>query len=103
MIDDTYLTIRKWVPNFIPDDSPPKILTAWVRIPNLAVEYFDSAFLSKIGSKIGKILRIDQTTAQAVRGQFTRISVEIDLTKPLLAKNWLKGRIWRIQYDKASV
>lgn len=99
MIDDTYLTIRKWVPNFIPDDSPPKIFTAWVRIPNLAVEYFDSAFLSKIGSKIGKILRIDQTTAQAVRGQFTRISVEIDLTKPLLAKFWLKGRIWRIQYE----
>ena len=99
MIDDNYLTIRKWVPNFIPDDNPPKILTAWVRIPNLAVEYFDSTFLSKIGSKIGKILRIDKTTAQAVRGQFTRISVEIDLTKPLLAKFWLKGRIWRIQYE----
>lgn len=99
MIDDNYLTIRKWVPNFILDDNPPKILTAWVRIPNLAVEYFDSAFLTKVGSKIGKVLRIDQTTVQAVRGQFTRLSVEIDLTKPLIAKFWLKGCVWRIQYE----
>lgn len=28
MIDDNYLTIRKWIPNFVPDESPIKILTA---------------------------------------------------------------------------
>lgn len=99
MIDDNYLTIRKWIPNFILDDNPPKALTAWVRIPHLAVEYFDSTFLKKIGSKIEKILRIDKTTVQAMRGQFTRITVEIDLTKPLLSKFWLKGRVWRIHYE----
>lgn len=99
MLDDSYLTIRKWVPNFVPDDSPITVLTAWVLIPNLAVEYFDINFLNKIGSKIGKVLRVDRNTAQAERGQFTRLSVEIDLTKPLLSKFWLKGRIWRIQYE----
>lgn len=72
MIDDNYLTIRKWVPNFVPDESPIKVLTAWVRIPNLSVEYFDANFLHKIGSKIGKVLRIDKTTAQAQRGQFSQ-------------------------------
>lgn len=99
MIDDNYLTIRKWVPNFIPDDSPMRFLTTWVRIPNLAVEYFDTNFLTKIGNKIGRVMRIDKTTAQAERGQFTRLSVEIDLAKPLLSKFWLRGRIWRIQYE----
>ncbi|XP_048501488.1 uncharacterized protein LOC125497832 [Beta vulgaris subsp. vulgaris] len=99
MIDDCYLTIRKWVPNFVPDESPLKVLTAWVRIPNLSVEYFDTQFLHKVGSKIGKVLRVDRTTAQADRGQFTRISVEIDLTKPLLSKFWLKGKIWKVQYE----
>ena len=94
-----YLTIRKWVPNFIPDESPLKVLTAWVRIPNLSVEYFDTQFLQKVGAKIGKVLRVDRTTAQADRGQFTRISVEIDLTKPLLSKFWLKGKIWKVQYE----
>ncbi|XP_021717949.1 uncharacterized protein LOC110685734 [Chenopodium quinoa] len=99
MLDDNYLTIRKWVPNFLPDESPIKVLTASVRIPNLPVEYFDINFLNKVGSKIGKVLRVDKTTTQAERGQFTRLSVEIDLSKPLLSKFWLKGRIWRIQYE----
>lgn len=99
MIEDNYLTIRKWVPNFIPDEAPIKVLTAWVRILNLSVEYFDGNFLHKIGSKIGKVLRIDKTTSNAEKGQFTRLIVEIDLTKPLLSKFWLKGRIWKVQYE----
>lgn len=85
MIDDNYLTIRKWTPNFVAE-APIKVLTAWVRILNLSVEYFDRNFLHKVGSKISKVLRIDKTTAQAERGQFTRLSIEIDLTKPLLSK-----------------
>lgn len=68
MIDDNYLTIRKWVPNFIPDDSSMRFLTTWVRIPNLAVEYFDINFLNKIDNKIGRVIRIDKTTTQAERG-----------------------------------
>ncbi|XP_021849548.2 uncharacterized protein [Spinacia oleracea] len=99
MLDDNYLTIRKWVPNFVPDDEPIKVLTAWVRIPNLSVEYFDINFLNKIGSKIGKVLRVDKSTAQADRGKFTRLSIEIDLTRPLLSKFWLNGKIWKIQYE----
>lgn len=99
MIDDCYLTIRKWIPNFIPDEAPIKVLTAWVRIPNLSVEYFDMQFLAKIGSKIGKVIRIDRNTPQAQRGKFTRLSVEIDLSKLLLSKFWLRWKIWRIQYD----
>ncbi|XP_048502879.1 uncharacterized protein LOC125498670 [Beta vulgaris subsp. vulgaris] len=86
MLDDNYLTIRKWVPNFVPDDAPMRFLTAWVRIPHLAVEYFDKEFPCKIGSKIGKVMRIDQTTALAQRGQFTRLSIELDLSKTLLSK-----------------
>ena len=99
MFEDNYLTIRKWIPNFIPTDCPMRFLTAWVRIPHLSVEYFDQAFLNKIGNKIGKVMRIDQNTAFAQRGQFTRLSVELDLTKPLLSKFWFKGKVWKIQYE----
>lgn len=99
MLDDNYLTIRKWVPNFVPDDAPMRFLTAWVHIPHLAMEYFDKEFPCKVGSKIGKVMRIDQTTTLAQRGQFTRLSIELDLSKTLLSKFWLKGRIWKIQYE----
>lgn len=99
MFDDNYLTIRKWVPNFLPSDSPMRYLTAWVRIPHLSVEYFNQEFLRKIRNKIGKVTRIDHNTAFAQRGQFTRLSVELDLSQPLLSKFWFKGKIWKIQYE----
>lgn len=63
MIDDNYLIVRKWIPNFITDDAQGKVFTAWVRVPNLSIEYFDVNFLRKFGSKIGKVLRIDKNTA----------------------------------------
>ncbi|KAL2927601.1 LINE-1 retrotransposable element ORF2 protein [Bienertia sinuspersici] len=63
------------------------------------IEYFDSNFLHCVGSKIGKVIKVDKTTATAERGQFTRICVEIYLSKPLLSKFWLKGKIWKIQYE----
>ncbi|XP_074306361.1 uncharacterized protein LOC141641605 [Silene latifolia] len=99
MVDDHYITIRKWVPNFVPSEDTIKYITAWVRIPNLPVEYFNEGFLRKIGSKIGKVIRIDKNTALAERGQFTRMSVEVNIDEPLLSKFWLNGKIYRIQYE----
>lgn len=87
------------MPNFVLDADPIRFLTAWVRIPRLPVEYFDTAFLKKIGDKIGRIVRADNTTACVERRQFTRFSVELDLTKPMLSKFRLKGRTWGIQYE----
>ncbi|XP_074291073.1 uncharacterized protein LOC141617834 [Silene latifolia] len=99
MIDDHYLTIRKWVPNFVPTEDNITKLTAWVRIPNLPVEYFNSTFLKKIGSKIGEVIRIDNNTTTAQIDQFTRLSVEVDISKPLLSKFRLNGKVYGIQYE----
>lgn len=55
--------------------------------------------LWKIGEKIAKILKIDRTTSVSMRGNFARLCVEVDLTKPLLAKFKLRRRIQRIMYE----
>ncbi|XP_056690284.1 uncharacterized protein [Spinacia oleracea] len=99
MIGESYLTIRKWIPNFVPDEEPIKFLTAWIRIPNLFVEYFDRGFLYRIGEKIGRVVRIDKNTESMDRGQYVRFCIEVDLSKPLLSKFRLNGRVWRIQYE----
>ncbi|XP_021771333.1 uncharacterized protein At4g02000-like [Chenopodium quinoa] len=99
IIGDSYLTIRKWISNFVADEAPIKFLTAWVRIPNLSIEYFGKEFLHKIGSKIGKVVNIDRNTEAKKIGQYIRFSIEVDVTKPLLSKFRLNGRIWRIQYE----
>lgn len=100
MLGDDDLLIREWEPNFIPKEDTITRLTAWVRIRRLSVEHFNKHFLlKKIGSKSGKAIRVDDTTANVERGQYTRLSVAVDLTKPLLFKFRLNGRIWRIQYE----
>jgi len=99
LIGDSYLTIRKWIPNFVPSKEPIRILIAWIKIPRISVEYPNKEFLDKIGEKVGKVRGIDKTTVIVERGQFTKLSVEIDLAKPLLSKFRMNGRIWRIQYE----
>ncbi|KAL2935658.1 hypothetical protein RDABS01_018776 [Bienertia sinuspersici] len=99
MIGDSYLTIRKWVPNFISNESPIRFLTSWIRIPNLSVEYFDRQFLHRIGGKIGRVIRIDRNTESRDWGQYVRFCMELDLFKPLLSMFRINGRVWRIQYE----
>ena len=69
ILGDNYFVTREWVPNFTPEEENITKLTAWVRIPCWSVEYFNKSFLRlKIGGKIGKIIRVDDTTAKVERG-----------------------------------
>lgn len=92
MIGDNYLTIRKWVSNFVLGEEPIRTLTVWVRISNLSVEYFDKKFLHRIREKIGKVVRIDKNTKSMDIGQYIWFCIEVDLSKPLLSKFWLNGK-----------
>ena len=88
------LVIQEWIPNFVPEKEPITKLTAWVRLPRLSVEYFNKSFLlQKIEGKIGKAIRVNDTIANVQRGQYIRMSIEVDLSKPLLSKFRLNGRI----------
>ncbi|KAG5225528.1 receptor protein [Salix suchowensis] len=99
MVTDHYLTVRTWHPNFDPVEATIDKVAVWVRLPNLALEYYDTSVLWKIGNKIGKTLKVDRTTSVGTRGNFARLCVEVDLTKPLLAKFKLRRRIRRIMYE----
>ena len=91
--------MHQWVHNFVPDKEPILVLTAWVRISFLSVEYFDEQFLQVIGSKIGTIRKVDNTTAYVERGKFVCMCVEVYLSKPLLLKFRRHGRVWRVQHE----
>ena len=68
--------------------------------PETQCRYFNKSFLlHKIGQKIGRVIKIDSTTQNVERGQYTRLCVEVDLTKSLLSKFRLNGRTWGIQYE----
>ncbi|CAN1146327.1 hypothetical protein LINPERHAP2_LOCUS15185 [Linum perenne] len=93
LIRGHYIVAEEWRPNFEHGYSEVNKIRAWVRLPNLPVEYFDPDILTTIGDKIGKTIRLDNTTMSGTRGNFARICVEIDLHKPLLSKYRLRRRV----------
>ncbi|CAN1193206.1 hypothetical protein LINPERHAP2_LOCUS41935 [Linum perenne] len=99
MVGDHYVVIQNWRPYFQPEDSPISTLRVWVRLPGVPLEYFDAAILTIIGNRIGKTVRLDLTTMGGSRGNFARICVEVDLSKPLLSKYRLRRRVRRIEYE----
>lgn len=100
MIDDHYLLVQKWRPNFNPAraDNQRKI-AAWVRIPDLPVELYSVESLGMIGNMIGRIIKIDRSTSLYDKGGFARICVEIDLGKPLIPAFIAFGEIKQLVYE----
>ncbi|CAN1241897.1 hypothetical protein LINPERPRIM_LOCUS5150 [Linum perenne] len=99
MINDHYVVIQEWRPYFRPEETFLSTLRVWVRLPGIPFEYFDRTILNLIGDRIGRTVRIDHTTLEGSRGNFARICVEVDLSKPLLYKYRLRRRVHRIEYE----
>lgn len=85
------------MPNFSHKEDCITYLTTWIHIPKLSLEYFNKHFLlTKIRKKIGKVLTVDNTTANVERSSYRRLSVQVDLTKLLLSTLRLNGKVWKI-------
>lgn len=56
-----------------------------MRIPELPLELYNEEFLRRLGGSLGTFLMIDKLTSIHSKDQFARISVEIDLAKPLVS------------------
>ncbi|XP_011048782.1 PREDICTED: uncharacterized protein LOC105142718 [Populus euphratica] len=70
----------------------------WI-LPDLAMEYYDTSVLWRIGDHIGKTLKVDRTSSVGTRGNCARICVEVDLTKPVLSKFKLRRTVRRVVYE----
>ncbi|XP_031096998.1 uncharacterized protein DDB_G0290685-like [Ipomoea triloba] len=53
----------------------------------------------RVGAKIGRPINIDTATSLVSRASFARVCVEVDITKPLLAKFTLRNRVRPIVYE----
>ena len=53
----------------------------------------------RVGSKIGKPIRVDNATSTMSRGHYARICVEVDLLKPLVSKFKFRRRIRTLEYE----
>ncbi|OMO81305.1 reverse transcriptase [Corchorus capsularis] len=94
-----YLTVSRWRPDFRPSEAAIHTTAAWIRFPELPVEFYDERFLLALGNTVGKEIKVDRNTHFASRGKFARVCVEVDLTKPLVPKVYVDDRWTRVEYE----
>lgn len=83
IVQDHYLTIRKWHGNFKADLATAAKTAVWLRFSMLPLEFYDEASIKKIAQELGKSLKVDMNTIDGIRGSYSRVCVEMDLSQPL--------------------
>ncbi|CAI0380793.1 unnamed protein product [Linum tenue] len=99
LLGETYLTVHRWYKGFNPWKATVKSTTVWVQLPDLPIEFFNAEAVTMIAQLIGKPVRVDRATELGARGNYARVSVEVDLTKPLLSQYKVEGVTYIIQYE----
>ncbi|CAL1372693.1 unnamed protein product [Linum trigynum] len=98
-VDDQYIASEPWRLDFDPDYDVINKTMVWVCLPRLPMAYFDEEILESIGSRLGRVVKIDYNTVNGFRGNYARICIEIDLRKRLVPKYRLKRRVRRVEYE----
>lgn len=57
-INRAFLSIRKWHPNFVASTAIESYSAIWIHLPELPTEYYNHTILSKIGIKLGKLVKM---------------------------------------------
>ncbi|KAI9127363.1 hypothetical protein K1719_001922 [Acacia pycnantha] len=100
MIDDHYLIVQRWRPNFNPWKADLQCnIAAWIRLPDVPFEFYNVESLRRIGNMVGRMIKIDRSTSIYEKGGFARICVEIDLKQPLLPSYMVFGEERHIIYE----
>lgn len=84
-INDHYLTMKDWRPNFQPESDSIDEVAVWMRISGLPIEYYDTRALTTFGNRICRTIKVDKTTTKQERRKYARVRVAVNLSKPLLA------------------
>ncbi|KAJ4832410.1 hypothetical protein Tsubulata_031413 [Turnera subulata] len=74
-------------------------VVAWIQIPDISCEYYDRGILRAVCNEIGKLIRLDHNTEEAIRGHYARVAVELDLTKPLQSQVFVDDKWYFISYE----
>ncbi|XP_019250929.1 PREDICTED: uncharacterized protein LOC109229834 [Nicotiana attenuata] len=94
-----FLTIRRWEPKFKAFSTQLTYSAIWVRLPELPTEFYDLEILSRVGSKLGRLLKIDTCTSSTTRGRYARICIEVPLEKPLKTHLYLGNHRQSLLYE----
>ncbi|KAI9122638.1 hypothetical protein K1719_006478 [Acacia pycnantha] len=75
VINDAYLNVARWRPEFNPKIAKVESVIAGVRFPDLPAPLFDKKFLLNLGNVLGRAIKLDIHTTQRSRGKFAHVDV----------------------------
>ncbi|KAJ4841444.1 hypothetical protein Tsubulata_035915 [Turnera subulata] len=77
------LSVQHWSPCFRASKGVIERATVWVRFPGIPVDRYHPEILYGLGDMVGQTVRADEHTLKMERGQFAKMAIVVDLTKPL--------------------
>lgn len=87
-IKTSMFRLFRWTPEFeIGRDS--SLAAVWVKMTNLPLHYFNESSLIRLGSILGTVLGVHQSTKNLTQQKYAKVCVELDVSKPLLDKLWI--------------
>lgn len=111
VVQQQCLAVQQWSANFNPFSNLPRKVISWVRIPNIPLECYTKRFITRLGNRIGKTLRVDMHTLsescndghKVERGRYARICVELDLQKKLISRVIAANSVYNVEYEGLNV
>lgn len=97
------MIMKKWSPNFDFHKEILKVIPIWVKLPNLPLNCWSGNFLSRIGSSIGVPINADECTTKILRVSFSRILVEIDVTKEIVYEIQIEDPYMKTFFTESSI
>nr|CAD1827037.1 unnamed protein product [Ananas comosus var. bracteatus] len=71
------LNLMRWRPNFNPMEEMISTAPVWVHFHNLPIEYWKQPIFLQIASRVGRPLKLDDTTLTRARGQFAEFALRL--------------------------
>lgn len=103
--------VQQWSANFDPFNNTLRKVVSWVRIPHIPMQCYNKQFITRLGNRIGKTLRVDLNTLaesssesmKVERGRYARICVELDLQKQLVPRVIAANAVYNVVYEGLNV
>ncbi|KAK9025195.1 hypothetical protein V6N11_065091 [Hibiscus sabdariffa] len=94
-----YILVEPWTKDFTTAQPYPSKIIAWICLPGLPMTLYKRSLITELGECIGRVLKLDYRTETGQRGKFARMTVQINLNKPLVSKIVVNGKIQLVEYE----
>ncbi|KAL4296305.1 hypothetical protein GQ457_12G031070 [Hibiscus cannabinus] len=95
----SYLIVQPWSRSFSTSEKHLSHVVVWIRLPGLPYRYYCKTLFRRIAAVIGRVVKVDYNTKEAGRGKFARLTVLVDLNKPLKSCIGIDNFVQRLEYE----